>query len=132
MAKSKGLPIEVQAASALILIQIAHKFAAEIPGAIAMVGTASSFKVYALYVMAAAYVLALVLGLAHIRWGFIIGIVLGAEIIIQPLVFHVIMGIPKDPPYYILFPILQGILVIYFCILAYRALGHEKRGKTKT
>lgn len=128
MAKSKGLPIEVQAASALILIQIAHKFVAEIPGAIAMAGTASSFKVYALYILCAAYVLALVLGLFRIRWGFIIGIVLGAEIIIQPLVFHVIMGIPKDPPYYILFPILQGILVIYFCWQAYRALGPRKTG----
>ncbi|MEA3311733.1 MAG: hypothetical protein U9Q76_05900, partial [candidate division WOR-3 bacterium] len=125
MVKSKGLPVEIQAASALILIQIAHKFVAEIQGAIKMEKT---ILVIGILVLAAAYVLALVLGIARVRWGFIIGIVLGAEIVLQPIIFHVIRPVPADPPYYILFPILQGILVIYFCWQAYRTLGREKRG----
>jgi len=116
------MPIEIKAAVALILVQLVHKFVSEIPSAIAMAGSASDPKVYALYALAGLYVLAGVLGLLRIPCGFIIGIVLGAEIILQPIVFHVILGIPKDPPYYIIFPILQGLLVVYFCLLAYRHL----------
>jgi len=126
MAKSKGLPIEVRAAAALILIQLAHKLVAELPGAMAIAGTAAHPMVFAVLTFCAAYVLAFVVCLFRIRWGFIIGIVLGIEIILQPIIFHVIMRIPKEPPYYILFPILQGVLVTYFCWLGYRAVKVSK------
>lgn len=122
MFKSKGLPMEVQAAAGLILIQLAHKLVAELPGAMATAGTAAHPMVFAVVALSAAYVLAFVTCLFRIHWGFIIGIVLGIEIIFQPILFHVIMRIPKEPPYYILFPILQGILVTYFCWLGYRAV----------
>jgi len=121
LAKSKGLPIEAQAAAALILVQLGHKLVAELPGARAMAGTTVHLMVIAVLALSAAYVLALVTCLLRIRWGYIIGIGLGIEIILQPLVFHVIMGIPKDPPYYIFFPMLQGILLVYFCWLGYQA-----------
>ncbi len=66
-----------------------------------MARSASDPKVYALY------------ALDYTSWrGFwdcyvypgahIIGIVLGAEIILQPILFHIIPAIPKDPPYYII------------------------------
>ena len=122
MIKSKGLPMEVQAAAGLILIQLAHKLVAELPGAMAIAGTAIHPMVFAVVALSAAYFLAFVTCLFRIHWGFIIGIVLGIEIIFQPIIFHVIMRIPKEPPYYILFPILQGILVTYFCWLGYRAV----------
>ncbi len=122
MFKSKRLPMEVQAAAGLILIQLAHKLVAELPGAMTTAGTATHPMVFAVVTLSAAYVLAFVTCLFRIHWGFIIGIVLGIEIIFQPIIFHVIMRIPKEPPYYILFPILQGILVTYFCWLGYRAV----------
>lgn len=122
MTKSKGLPIEVQAVAAMILIQLAHKLVAELPGAMAIAGTAAHPMVFAVVGFCVAYVIAFIACLMRARWGFIIGIVLGIEIILQPIIFHVIMGIPKDPPYYILFPILQGILVTYFCWLGYWAV----------
>ena len=118
--KLKRLQIEVQAASALILIQLAHKLVAELPGAMNIAETAASPMVYAVIALSAGYVIAFVTCLFRIYWGFIIGIILGIEIILQPIIFHVIMGIPKDPPYYIFFPILQGFLLTYFCWLGYR------------
>ena len=126
MTKSKGIPIEVQAAVGFILIQLAHKLVAELPGAMAIAGAAASPMVYAVIALSAVYVVAFVTCLFRIYWGFVIGIVLGVEIILQPIVFHVIMGIPKDPPYYILFPILQGVLVTYFCWLGYRTAKTSK------
>ncbi len=125
IAESK-LSIEVQAAAALILIQLAHKLVAELPGAIVLAGTTAHPMVFAVIIFSAAYVLAFITCLFRISWGFIIGIVLGIEIILQPLIFHIIMGIPKDPPYYILFPILQGILLIYFCWLGYKVVKASK------
>jgi hypothetical protein len=122
MIKSKRLPMEVQAAAGSILIQLAHKLVAELPGAMAIAETSAHPMVFAVVALSAAYVLAFVTCLFRIHWGFIIGIVLGIEIIFQPIIFHVIMRIPKEPPYYILFPILQGILVTYFCWLGYRAV----------
>lgn len=122
MIRLKRLPMEVQAAAGLILIQLAHKLVAELPGAVAIAGTAVHPMVFAVVTLSAAYVLAFVTCLFRIHWGFIIGIVLGIEIIFQPIIFHVLMRIPKEPPYYILFPILQGILVTYFCWLGYRAV----------
>lgn len=118
----KELPVEIQAAAALMLVQLAHKIVAELPGAIVLAGTTADPKVLAIWALSAAYILALALSLLRIRWGFIIGIILGIEIVLQPIIFHVIMGIPKNPPYYIFFPILQGILVIYFCWLGYTAI----------
>jgi hypothetical protein len=122
MTKSKGFPIEAQAAAALMLVQLGHKLVAELPGARAMAGTTVHPMIFGVIALSAAYLLALVTCLWRIRWGYIIGMVLGIEIILQPLVFHVIMGIPKVPPYYIFFPILQGILVTYFCWLGFRAV----------
>ena len=118
--------MEVQAAAALILVQLAHKLVAELPGAKALSGTFVHPMVLAVLVLSVAYVLAFVICLLRIHWGFIIGIMLGIEIILQPIVFHVILGIPKDPPYYILFPILQGVLVTYFCWLGYRVTKTSK------
>ena len=128
MTESKGLPIEVQAAAALILIQLAHKLVAELPGAMTLAGTTAHPMVFAVITLSVAYIIAFIACLIRAKWGFIIGIVLGIEIILQPLVFHVIMGIPKDPPYYILFPILQGILLTYFCRLGYQSV---KTSRTK-
>ena len=127
MTKLKELPMEVQAAAALILIQLAHKLVAELPGAMALAGAFVHPMVFAVLALSAAYVLAFVVCLLRIRWGFLIGMLLGIEIILQPIVFHVILGNPKDPPYYILFPILQGILVTYFCWLGYRKHTTSKR-----
>ncbi|RKX70795.1 hypothetical protein DRP53_03790 [candidate division WOR-3 bacterium] len=95
MTESKGLPIEVQAAAALILIQLAHKLVAELPGAMTLAGTTAHPMVFAVITLSVAYIIA---------------------------------GIPKDPPYYILFPILQGILLTYFCRLGYQAV---KTSRTK-
>ncbi len=121
MIESKRLPIEVQAAVAVILIQLVHKLVAELPSAVIIGGSFAHPTVFAVLALSAAYILAFATCLSRIRWGFIIGIVLGIEIVLQPIVMHVILGIPMTkPPYYMIFPILQGILVIYFCRLGYR------------
>jgi hypothetical protein len=122
MTKPRRIPIEIQAACALILIQLAHKLVAELPGARSLAGTTVHPMVFTLLIFCVAYVVALVACFMRVHWGFIIGIVLGVEIILQPIIFHVILRIPKDPLYYIFFPILQGILIAYFCWLGYRAV----------
>ena len=121
----KNLSIETQAAIALMLIQLAHKLVAEIQSTITMVGVFNHWKVYAVLLLAGLYVVAIILCLWQKKPGFIIGMVLGIEIVLQPLIFHVLAGIPKDPQYYILFPILQGILVFYFCRLGYKKVKEE-------
>ena len=121
----KKLSIETQAAIALMLIQLAHKLVAEVQSTIEMVGIFNHWKVYAVLLLAGLYVVAIILCLWQKKPGFIIGMVLGIEIVLQPLIFHVLAGIPKDPQYYILFPILQGILVFYFCRLGYKKVKGE-------
>ena len=122
---NKQLSIETQAAIALMLIQLAHKLVAEVQSTITMVGVFNHWKVYAVLLLAGLYVVAIILCLCKKKPGFIIGMVLGIEIVLQPLIFHVLAGIPKDPQYYILFPILQGILVFYFCRLGYKKVKGE-------
>ncbi len=116
----KNLSIETQAAVALMLIQLAHKLVAEIQSTITMVGVFNHWKVYGVLLLAGLYITAIILCLYKKKSGFMIGMILGVEIVLQPLIFHVFAGVPKDPQYYILFPILQGILVFYFCRLGYK------------
>ena len=116
----KKISIETQAAIALMLIQLMHKLVAEVQSTIEMVGVFNHWKVYAVLLLAGLYIVAIILCIGQKKSGFIIGMILGIEIVFQPLIFHVLAGIPKDPQYYILFPVLQGILVFYFCRLAYK------------
>lgn len=123
--KFKKLSIENQAAIALMLIQLVHKLVAEIQSTITMVGVFNHWKVYGVLLLAGLYVVAIILCLWQKKSGLIIGMILGIEIVLQPIIFHVLAGIPKDPKYYILFPMIQGILVFYFCRLGYKKVKGE-------
>ncbi len=104
MAKSKGLPVEAQAVAALILGQLGHKLVAKLPGARAISGTTDGL-------WCPGPLHRLCSGLGHLPLAHSLGLHhrdrAGDRVVLQPLVFHVIMG----------------ILLVYFCWLGYQAAG---------
>jgi hypothetical protein len=121
MAKEKTgrLSIYYQAAAAMMLIQLVHKIVREIPGGLETVGTKA---VVSGTVFAAILLIGIILVLFRIRWGLVLGVVVGAVMIIQPVIVHVIWGLPDMNGiwWYPAFPWVQAILMIYFCSLAWK------------
>lgn len=115
----KALPsIYVQAAIALMLIQLVHKIVREIPGALNM-GGPGAFMVPIFACLLAAGITLLLL---KRKLGLILGIIDGAWMIFQPILVHVIMARPDINGiwWYPIFPWTQGLLIIYFCCLAWK------------
>ena len=116
--RKRKLSIYVQTAIAMMLIQLVHKIVREIPGAINMGGAG----VIGVPVLTGLLVLGIGMLLFKIKWGLILGIIDGAFMILQPIFVHVILAKPdiNDIWWYPIFPWTQAILIIYFCILAWK------------
>ena len=117
--QQKALPsIYVQAAIALMLIQLVHKIVREIPG------TSNGGCPGAVIVPIFALLLAIgiVLLFLNIKWGLLLGIIDGAWMIFQPILVHIIMARPDINGiwWYPIFPWIQALLIIYFCRLAWK------------
>jgi hypothetical protein len=120
----KALPsIHIQAAMALMLIQLVHKIVREIPGALNMGGPgAVGVPIFAC--LLAAGILLLVL---KNKWGLIFGMIDGAFMIFQPILVHIILAHPDQNGiwWYPIFPWTQAILIIYFCSIAWKNWEHS-------
>ncbi|MCD4777314.1 MAG: hypothetical protein K8S15_14860 [Candidatus Aegiribacteria sp.] len=117
-AEKKVLPsIYIQTAIALMLIQLVHKIVREIPGAIKLGGPGT----VAVPIFAGMLVIGIILLFLRNKWGLILGVVDGAFMIFQPILVHIILANPDQNGiwWYPVFPWIQGILIIYFCRLAW-------------
>ncbi|MFX1451588.1 MAG: hypothetical protein ACFFCM_12135 [Promethearchaeota archaeon] len=115
--------IYIQAALAMMFIQLLHKFVRELGLAIELTESGifnSQLPIYFVIGLIIGYAVAIILSLLKFRMGFVIGMILGIERIALPIIFHVILGIPSDPIYYPVFCITQGSLVIFFSYEAYK------------
>ena len=117
--EKKALPsIYIQAAIALMLIQPVHKIVREIQGAMKMGGPGT----VVVPIFAGILAIGIVLLVFRNKWGLILGVVDGAFMIFQPILVHIILAHPDQNGiwWYPLFPWTQGILIIYFCRLAWK------------
>jgi hypothetical protein len=115
----KSFPaIQVQAAAALMLIQLIHKIVREIPGAINMGGPGA----IGVPVFAGLLVVGILLIVLKNKWGLILGVIDGVFMIFQPVLVHIILAHPDQNGiwWYPIFPWTQAILMIYFCCIAWK------------
>jgi hypothetical protein len=118
--KKEEYKIYIQAAIAMMLIQLVHKIVREIPGALKMGGPGAII----VPIFAGMLALGIVLLFFKVKWGLILGLIDGAFMIFQPVLVHVILAKPDINSiwWYPIFPWTQAILIIYFCILAWKKL----------
>ncbi|MCK4541782.1 MAG: hypothetical protein KAU17_06060 [Spirochaetales bacterium] len=117
--ETKLLPsIQIQAAVALMLIQLVHKIVREIPGAIKMGGPGAIGVSFFACLLA----IGILLILLKNKWGLILGMIDGVFMIFQPILIHIILAHPDQNGiwWYPIFPWTQAILIIYFCRLAWK------------
>jgi hypothetical protein len=110
--------IHIQAAMALMLIQLVHKIVREIPGAIKMEGPGA----IGVPIFAGLLIIGILLLVLRNKWGLILGIVDGVFMIFQPILVHIILSHPDQNGiwWYPIFPWTQAILLIYFCRIAWK------------
>lgn len=116
--KLKSPSIYVHAVVALYIIQLVHKIVREIPHSFDLGGPGAIITP----IFACMLALSILLTLSRFRWGLILGIICGTWMIFQPVIVHIIMGIPDINGiwWYPIFPWVQAILIIYFSILVLR------------
>ncbi len=120
--QSRGLSISIQAVMAMMFILFVHKIVREIPGSLELEGSIGGIAT-----ITAALMLALGIALLYFknRWGLILGVIPAVWATLQWILVHVIQGNPDRNGiwWYPIFPIVQGALIIYFSILAWRDEG---------
>lgn len=116
--KLKSPAIYINATIALMYIQFLHKFVVEVYGAMSLKAALGNIPTTETTIaLGILYLAAIILCFFRSKWGLIIGIALGIHIILQAVIIHLILGIPKEPIYYPVFSISQGVLIIYFAVL---------------
>ncbi|MEA3439720.1 MAG: hypothetical protein U9R58_05505 [Chloroflexota bacterium] len=117
--QSRSLSIHIQAAMAMMFILFVHKLVREIPGSLNLEGSIGSIVTISTAVLLA---ISITLLFFRNRWGLILGFVPAVWATLQWIVVHVIQGRPDQNGvwWYPIFPIVQGALIIYFSILAWR------------
>ena len=120
MSKEKRgrLSIYYQVAIAMMLIQLVHKIVREIPGSLNMGGPGG----YVTGLFAFLLFVGIILLLFRVKWGLIFGFVDGMWMIFQPVLVHIIWAKPDINGiwWYPVFPWVQALLMIYFCVLAWK------------
>ncbi|MCD4846804.1 MAG: hypothetical protein K8R76_01280 [Candidatus Aegiribacteria sp.] len=117
--EDKALPsIYIQAAIAVMLIQLVHKIVREIPGAIKIGGPGT----VVVPIFAGLLVIGIILLFLRNKWGLILGMLDGAFMIFQPVFVHIILAHPDQNGiwWYPVFPWIQAILIFYFCSIAWK------------
>ena len=116
--KVKSQTIYIQVTIALLFIQLVHKIVREIPGAINMGG----FGAIAVPAFAGLLVISILLLIFRNKWGLVLGMIDGVFMIFQPILVHIILAKPDINGiwWYPIFPWTQAILIIYFCVLAWK------------
>jgi hypothetical protein len=118
--KGKRISIYVQVVMAVMFIQLMHKVVREIPHALDLEGPGGVFAI----VLACFLAVGILLLFIGIRWGLLLGIVDAIWMLFQPILVHVILAKPAVGGiwWYPLFPWTQAILILYFCVLAWKKL----------
>ena len=117
--EDKALPsIYIQAAIAVMLIQLIHKIVREIPGAIKIGGPGT----VVVPIFAGLLVIGILLLFLRNKWGLILGMLDGVFMIFQPVFVHIILAHPDQNGiwWYPVFPWIQAILIFYFCSIAWK------------
>lgn len=118
MTSKLKFPIELQAVIAMLLIQLVHKIVRELPGSLKLDGPGWIIT----SVFSVLLFIGIVLTLFRNKAGLVLGIICGAWMIFQPIYVHIINDIPDQNGiwWYPIFPWIQAILVIYFCVISWR------------
>jgi ubiquinone/menaquinone biosynthesis C-methylase UbiE len=116
--KLRSPTIYIQAAIALLIIQLVHKIVREIPGAIKIGGPGAILTT----IFAGLLVISILLLVLRNKWGLILGMIDGVFMIFQPILVHIILAYPDQNGvwWYPIFPWIQAILIIYFSFLVLR------------
>ena len=115
-----GLPsIHIQAVIAVLFINFIHKLVREIPGSLNLEGGIGGIVTTTTALILA---LSIILLLYRKRQGLVLGMVPAVWAMLQWVLVHVIKGHPDQNGiwWYPIFPIVQGALIIYFSVLAWR------------
>lgn len=117
--QSRDLSIYIQAVIAMMLILFVHKLVREIPGSLKLEGAIGGIVTMT---TAALLAISIILLFLRNRWGLILSFVPAVWAMLQWIWVHVIQGNPDQNGiwWYPIFPIVQGALIIYFSILAWR------------
>jgi hypothetical protein len=117
--QSRSLSIPIQASMAMMFILFVHKLVREIPHSLDLKGSTGGIATIAAALMLG---LGIVLLYFRNRWGLILGAIPAVWATLQWILVHVIQGNPDQNGiwWYPIFPIVQGALIIYFSILAWR------------
>ena len=117
--QSQNLPVRIQAAMAMMFILFVHKLVREIPGSLSLEGAIGGIVTISTAVLLA---ISIILLFFRNRWGLILGFVPAVWAMLQWVLVHVIQRYPDRNGvwWYPIFPIVQGALIIYFSILAWR------------
>jgi len=120
--KKERSSIYIQSAIAMMLIQLVHKIVREIPGSFGFMGEEMRIGMVVTPIFAFLLAVGIVLLVLKIKWGLVLGIIDGTCILFQPILVHIILAKPDVNSiwWYPVFPIMQGLLIIYFCILAWK------------
>ncbi len=115
----QNLSVRIQAVMAMMLILFVHKLVREIPGSLNMEGTVGGIATITAAVLLA---FSMTLLFFRIRWGLVLGSVPAVWAMLQWILVHVVQGHPDQNGvwWYPIFPIVQGALIIYFSVLAWR------------
>jgi hypothetical protein len=117
--QSQNLPVRIQAVMATMFILFVHKLVREIPGSLNMEGAIGGVFTITMALLLA---ISIMLLFFRNRWGLILGLIPAVWAMLQWILVHVIQGHPDQNGiwWYPIFPIVQGALIIYFSILAWR------------
>ena len=117
--QSQNLPVRIQAVMAMMFILFVHKLVREIPHSLNMGGSMSGI---ATITAAAMLALGIALLFFRSRWGLILGAIPAVWATLQWILVHIIWAHPDRNGiwWYPIFPIVQGALIIYFSVLAWR------------
>jgi hypothetical protein len=118
--KNENVNIHIKAVIALMLIQLIHKIVREIPGSMAMEGPGSIIVI----IFSILLLVGIILLIFKIKWGLLLGIIDAVWMIFQPILVHIILSKTdiNNIWWYPVFPWIQSLLIIYFCILTWKKL----------
>ena len=124
-ARSDVVRAYVRGTGALMFVQLVHKAVREIPGMVAKGMAPGIVLTSAFAVVLTVGILLLLVGRA--RWGLIAGFIAAGAIIVQPVIAHGIMKAQRTGVWwYPAFPLTQGVLIICFGVLAWKAMARER------
>jgi hypothetical protein len=113
----KNVSIYIQAVIGMYIINIIHKIVREIPGSTVVEG---NMGLIATTVCAIILMISIILVLLKYKLGIYLGFIPAVWATLQWILVHVILANPDRNGiwWYPIFPIIQGILIMYFSIIA--------------